>query len=86
MDEAPFRFAIARHLVVSSLLLSAPVAFCVAKSAPMPILLDQLRDVIRARHYFYRIEQTYTLGVRQFILFHGKRYPLGSDQSGRGQR
>lgn len=38
-------------------------------------LLDQLCDAIRARHYSYRTEQTYSAWVRHFILFHDKRHP-----------
>ena len=38
-------------------------------------LLDQMRDVIRAKHYSYRTEETYLDWVRRFILFHQKRHP-----------
>ena len=38
-------------------------------------LLDQLADVLRAKHYSYRTEQSYVHRVRQFILFHDKRHP-----------
>ncbi|RZO86386.1 MAG: integron integrase [Oceanococcus sp.] len=44
-------------------------------SSPAPKLLDQLRQSIRSRHYSHRTEQTYTLWVRQFILFHNKKHP-----------
>jgi hypothetical protein len=40
-----------------------------------PKLLDQVRDVIRRRHYSFRTEQTYVGWIRRFILFHGKRHP-----------
>ena len=40
-----------------------------------PKLLDQVRDVIRLRHFSIRTEQTYTDWIRRFILFHGKRHP-----------
>ena len=40
-----------------------------------PRLLDQLRQELRVKHYSYRTEQTYSLWVRKFILFHGKRHP-----------
>ena len=36
-------------------------------------LLDQVRDVIRRKHYSIRTEQVYTDWIRPFILFHGKR-------------
>ncbi len=38
-------------------------------------LLDQVRDVLRVKHYSYRTEQTYIYWIRRFILFHNKRYP-----------
>jgi hypothetical protein len=40
-----------------------------------PKLLDQVRDVIRRKHYSFRTEQTYIDGMRRFILFHSKRHP-----------
>ena len=40
-----------------------------------PKLLDQMRDVLRRRHYSYRTEHTYVDWVRRYILFHGKRHP-----------
>ena len=39
-------------------------------------LLDQLREVIRIRHYSLRTEEVYAAWVRRFIFFHGKRHPL----------
>ena len=46
--------------------------------APLPPrkLLDQVRDVLRAKHYSYRTEQAYVGWIRRFILFHEKRHPL----------
>jgi integron integrase len=38
-------------------------------------LLDQVRDVLRVKHYSYRTEQTYVHWIRRFILFHNKRHP-----------
>lgn len=40
-----------------------------------PKLLDQVRDVIRRKHYSIRTEQSYIDWIRRFILFHGKRHP-----------
>ncbi|BBO79603.1 integron integrase [Desulfosarcina ovata subsp. sediminis] len=40
-----------------------------------PRLLDQVRDVIRCKHYSIRTENTYTEWVRRYILFHNKRHP-----------
>ncbi len=45
-------------------------------SSPQPRLLDQVRDVMRRKHYSIRTEQTYIQWIRRFILFHGKRHPL----------
>jgi hypothetical protein len=38
-------------------------------------ILDQLRDVLRLKHYSYRTEQTYVDWVYRSILFHHKRHP-----------
>jgi len=38
-------------------------------------LLEQVRDLIRTRHYSYRTEEAYLNWIRQYILFHGKRHP-----------
>ncbi len=40
-----------------------------------PKLLVQLRNKLRAKHYSYRTEQTYSAWVKQYIVFHGKRHP-----------
>lgn len=37
--------------------------------------LDEVRAVIRVRHYSIRTEQAYLDWIRRFILFHGKRHP-----------
>lgn len=41
----------------------------------MPKLLDQVRLVLRTRHYSIRTEQAYVSWIRDFILFHHKRHP-----------
>jgi len=38
-------------------------------------LLDQVRDVLRVKHYSYSKEKTYVQWIRRFILFHNKRHP-----------
>ena len=38
-------------------------------------LLDQVREVIRLKHYSIRTEESYVGWIRKFILFHGKRHP-----------
>ncbi len=40
-----------------------------------PKLLDQVRNVIRIKHYSIRTEQAYVDWIKRFILFHGKRHP-----------
>jgi Phage integrase, N-terminal SAM-like domain len=40
-----------------------------------PKLLDQVRNVIRVKHYSSRTEQAYIDWIKRFILFHGKRHP-----------
>jgi hypothetical protein len=41
-----------------------------------PRLLDQVRELIRIRHYSIRTEQAYVQWIRRFILFDDKRHPL----------
>ncbi|NJR37946.1 MAG: integron integrase [Leptolyngbyaceae cyanobacterium CSU_1_4] len=43
--------------------------------APPRKLLDQVRDMIRLKHYSYRTEETYVQWIRRFILFHNKQHP-----------
>lgn len=50
-----------------------------------PKLLDQLRDLLRARHYAYRTERTYVDWVRRFVLHFGKRHPLELGPAAIGQ-
>ncbi len=40
-----------------------------------PRLLDQIRAVVRRKHYSLRTEEAYCGWTRRFILFHGKRHP-----------
>jgi integron integrase len=43
--------------------------------AQQPKLLDQVRDVIRLKHYSIRTERAYIDWIKRFILFHHKRHP-----------
>ncbi len=45
-----------------------------SQQAP-PRLLDQVRELLRIRHYSIRTEQAYLQWIRRFILFHHKRHP-----------
>ena len=38
-------------------------------------LIDQVRHVIRKKHYSIRTEQAYTDWIKKFILFHRKKHP-----------
>jgi len=43
--------------------------------ASKPKLLDQIRQLMRLRHYSLRTEEAYVGWIRRYILFHGKRHP-----------
>jgi integron integrase len=45
-------------------------------------LLDQVREIIRTKHYSYRTEQTYVEWIKRFIFFHNKRHPknMGAEE------
>lgn len=36
-------------------------------------LLDQVRDVIRMKHYSLKTEKAYIYWIRRYILFHNKK-------------
>lgn len=38
-------------------------------------LLEQVRDVMRLKHYSIRTERCYSDWIKRFIRFHGKRHP-----------
>jgi integrase len=40
-----------------------------------PKLLDQVRHLLRVKHYSPRTEENYVQWIRRFILFHNKRHP-----------
>ncbi|MGH7456522.1 MAG: phage integrase N-terminal SAM-like domain-containing protein, partial [bacterium] len=40
-----------------------------------PKLLDQVRDVLRTKHYSMRTEESYIDWIKRYILFHNKRHP-----------
>ncbi len=41
----------------------------------MSKLLDDVRNVMRVRHYSYQTEKTYLHWIRQYIYFHGIKHP-----------
>ena len=41
-----------------------------------PKLLDQVRQVIRIKHYSLRTEESYINWIKRFIFFHNKRHPI----------
>jgi integron integrase len=46
-----------------------------------PLLLDQVRQAIVARHYSPLTERAYVGWIRRYILFHNKRHPLELGQT-----
>ena len=46
-----------------------------AGQAAKPKFLDQVRTILRTRHYSLRTEEAYVGWIRRFILYHGKRHP-----------
>lgn len=41
----------------------------------MTKLLEEVRDLIRPRHYSYRTEEVYLYWIRPYIIIYGKRHP-----------
>ncbi|WNZ26844.1 hypothetical protein HJG54_28165 [Leptolyngbya sp. NK1-12] len=44
-------------------------------------LLDQVRDVIRLKHYSFRTEERYLYWIRRYILFYHKHHPKLMDSA-----
>ncbi|GIK41433.1 MAG: integron integrase [Chloroflexota bacterium] len=42
---------------------------------PAPKLLDQVRHILRTKHYSIRTEEAYTDWIKRYILFHHKQHP-----------
>lgn len=42
---------------------------------PLAILLDQVREALRVKHYAIRTEQAYVDWIKRFIRYHGGRHP-----------
>lgn len=44
--------------------------------------LDQIRDLLRTKHYSYATEQSYVDWIKRYIIFHGKKHPteMGTDE------
>jgi len=40
-----------------------------------PKLLDQVRYILRTKHYKRKTEKAYIYWIKRFILFHNKRHP-----------
>jgi integrase-like protein len=51
-----------------------------ARDQTKPKLLDQVRQLMRLRHYSLRTEEAYVGWIRRYILFHGKRHPSELDE------
>jgi hypothetical protein len=49
---------------------------------PKSRLLDQVREVMRFRHYSIRTEQAYIQWIKQYLFFHNKRHPkeMGAEE------
>jgi integron integrase len=52
-----------------------PPAPVPSQQPQQPRLLDQVRNVLRTKHYSYSTEKTYIYWIRQFIFFHNKQHP-----------
>jgi len=59
-----------KNCVIDTLLVPKSTA-----DKPKRRLLDQVRDVMRLKHYSLRTERTYCHWIERFIRFHGMRHP-----------
>src|SRR5947209_12579234 len=47
----------------------------------VPKLLDQVRAVLRMKHYSLRTEQAYVDWIKRYIFFHNKRHPADMSEA-----
>lgn len=52
-----------------------PATTALKATANKPRLLDQVRALMRVRHYSPRTEDCYVMWIKRFIFFHGTRHP-----------
>jgi integron integrase len=52
-----------------------PTTIASSRFPNKPKLLEQVRDVIRRKHYSIRTEQAYLDWIKRFIIYHNKRHP-----------
>ena len=64
LDRTPLRPS-RNHLISSTRVIPNPKAK----------LLDQVREVLRVKHYALRTEEVYVLWIKRYIFFHQKRHP-----------
>jgi len=57
-----------------------PSFLSAAPKQSKPKLLDQVRQLMRLRHYSLRTEEAYVSWIRRYILFNGKRHPRELDE------
>ncbi len=57
-----------------------PSSLSAAPERRKPKLLDQVRQLMRLRHYSLRTEEAYLGWIKRYILFHGKRHPGELDE------
>lgn len=50
-----------------------------------PRLLDQVRQMIRVKHYSLRTEESYVNWIRRFIIFHNKKHPVAMGEKEIGE-
>ncbi|MDP8226425.1 MAG: integron integrase [Candidatus Celaenobacter polaris] len=50
-----------------------------------PKLLDQVRQIIRIKHYSLRTEESYLNWIKRFIFFHDKKHPIEMGEEEIGQ-
>jgi integron integrase len=75
MFMRPYPLPVEQIMGFSNIVAFRPFIVAEEEQTNKPKLFDQMRDVLRRRHYSYRTEQTYIDWVRRYILFHGKRHP-----------
>jgi hypothetical protein len=75
MDIANTQRSLNRTLAVIDGGLNSRTNIQTTATGQKPRLLEQVRQVIRTRHYSDRTEKAYVHWIKRFILFNTKRHP-----------
>src|SRR3954470_6582550 len=65
------------RVVIDPMTIAPPIP----PSPPRRTMIDDVRDVMRTKHFSFRTEETYVQWIKRFVIHHGMRHPRGMGQA-----